>query len=130
MTTYNNLVKATCSGLIIFAKYTRCLISTLLLIITPCSWANEVKREIEFVIHAPQAKTIEILSDFNQWQNGVAPLVGPDKKGNWKIKLKLPISLNRIEYFYLIDGARRQVDTIHPVISDEFSGQNNVISIP
>lgn len=117
--------------LTVFAKETRSWCLMLLLLVMPYAVANELEvREIVFDLHAPQAKTVEIIGDFNQWQSGLTLLVGPDHNGDWKLKMKLPISVNRIEFYYLVDGSSRQVDSINPVISDEYSGHNNVISIP
>ncbi len=88
-------------------------------------------REATFTLHAPQAKSVEILGDFNQWQSGATPLAGPDEAGRWRVRLAFPAAVNRIEYIYWVDGAYRQVDPAQPVVSDGFAaGENHVLVLP
>ena len=87
-------------------------------------------REATFSLYAPQAKAVEIVGDFNQWQSGVAPLAGPDETGRWWARLTLPATLNRIEYVYWVDGTHRRTDPGQAVVPDGFSGENNVIVLP
>lgn len=87
-------------------------------------------REVTFSLYAPQAKFVEIVGDFNQWQSGMTPLAGPDVKGMWRVKLSLPAMLNRIEYVYWVDNAHRRIDPSQPVVKDGFAGENNVLILP
>ena len=97
----------------------------------PWACADETgMRVMTFTLHAPQAKSVEILGDFNQWQSGVTPLAGPDETGHWRVRLAFPAAVHRIEYIYWVDGAHRQVDPAQPVVSDGFSGENNVVVLP
>lgn len=97
------------------------------------SWACAAEtgmRETTFTLHAPRAKSVEILGDFNQWQSGATPLAGLDEAGRWRVRLAFPATVHRIEYIYWVDGAYRQVDPAQPVVSDGFSGENNVVVLP
>lgn len=87
-------------------------------------------RAMTFTLHAPQARSVEILGNFNQWQSGATPLAGPDDTGHWSVRLAFPDDVGRIEYLYWVDGAHRQVDPDQPVVSDGFSGENNVAVLP
>lgn len=87
-------------------------------------------RAVTFSLYAPHAKSVEVAGDFNQWQAEATPLVGPDEKGMWRVKVPLPANLTRIEYVYWVDGASRRVDPAQPVVQDEFSGENNVLVLP
>jgi 1,4-alpha-glucan branching enzyme len=55
----------------------------------------------EFILSAPQAKSVFIAGDFNQWNLSAHPLK-QDKKGVWKISLAL--GPGRYEYRFLVDG--------------------------
>jgi len=87
-------------------------------------------RAVTFSLYAPQAKSVEVAGDFNQWQSGATPLAGPDEKGMWRVKLTLPATLNRIEYVYWVDGASRRIDPGQLVVQDGFAGENNVLVLP
>lgn len=96
----------------------------------PWAYAEEaIAREISFDLYAPQAKSVEVFGDFNQWQSGEMPLAGPDETGMWRLKLSLPVTLTRIEYVYWVDGAR-STDPEQAVVQDGFSGKNNVRVFP
>lgn len=86
--------------------------------------------EATFSLYAPQARTVDVIGDFNRWQSGATPLAGPDIKGMWRVKLSLPAMLNRVEYIYWVDGAHRRVDPEQPVVKDGFAGENNVLILP
>ena len=104
-----------------------CLVLSLALA-TPWACAEETAtHEATFSLYAPQARSVEVVGDFNQWQSGVTPLAGPDIKGMWWIKLSLPVTLNRIEYVYWVDNAHRRIDPTQPVVQDGFAGENNVL---
>lgn len=87
-------------------------------------------REATFSLYAPQAKSVEIIGDFNQWQSGATPLAGPDETGRWRTRLAFPGTWSRIEYIYWVNNTRRQVDPEQPVVPDGFSGENNVLVLP
>ncbi|MDA8128215.1 MAG: glycogen-binding domain-containing protein [Betaproteobacteria bacterium] len=102
-----------------------------LALIAPGVGADETGvREATFSLYAPQAKSVEIIGDFNQWQRGITPLAGPDKAGWWRIRLTFPGPGSRIEYVYWVNNAYRQVDPEQPVVPDGFSGANNVLVLP
>ncbi|WP_161984200.1 glycogen-binding domain-containing protein [Sulfuriferula plumbiphila] len=96
----------------------------------PWAYAAADRHEATFSLYAPQAKSVEVIGDFNQWQSGVTLLVGPDEKGMWRAKLPLPTTLTRIEYVYWVDGAQRRIDPGQPVVQDGFFGENNVLVLP
>lgn len=87
-------------------------------------------REATFSLYAPQAKSVEIIGDFNQWQSGTTPLAGPDEAGRWRTRLTFSGTWSRIEYVYWVDNTHRQVDPEQLIVPDGFSGQNNVIVLP
>ena len=68
--------------------------------------AKKVKRDpktkkVEFSLLAPDAKSVFIAGDFNQWKLSSHPL-RQDKKGSWKISLAL--NPGQYEYRFFVDG--------------------------
>jgi 1,4-alpha-glucan branching enzyme len=56
---------------------------------------------VNFFCHAPQAKSVSIVGDFNGWQpNGHLMTRMPD--GGWTIRLELPHGHH--QYLFLVDG--------------------------
>ena len=109
----------------------RLFVAWVLVLAASCVGADETGlHEATFSLYAPQAKSVEIIGDFNQWQSGATPLTGPDKSGWWRTTLKFPGTWSRIEYIYWVDHAYRQIDSAQPIVADGFSGDNNVIVLP
>ena len=57
--------------------------------------------KIEFSLSSPQATSVFIAGDFNQWNLSAHPLK-QDRKGVWKISVAL--DPGRYEYRYLVNG--------------------------
>ena len=56
---------------------------------------------VDFFCHAPQAKSVALIGDFNEWQpNGHLMTRMPD--GGWRIRLELPHGHH--QYLFLVDG--------------------------
>lgn len=107
------------------------LMAWVLALAVPVADADETgMREVPFSLYAPQAQSVEIIGDFNQWQSGATPLTGPDETGRWRISLTFPDTWSRIEYVYWVNDTYRQLDPEQPVVPDGFSGVNNVLVLP
>jgi 1,4-alpha-glucan branching enzyme len=59
-------------------------------------------REVEFTLIAPEAKNVSIAGQFNNWDARALPMK-KDKKGAWRIKIKLP--QGACQYKYVVDGS-------------------------
>ena len=58
-------------------------------------------RAVNFICHAPQAQTVSIVGDFNQWKASANPMKQlPDRA--WAIRLDLKHGHHR--YAFLVDG--------------------------
>ncbi len=58
-------------------------------------------RAINFVCHAPQAKTVTLVGDFNQWHPATLPMRQmPDR--SWLLTVELKHGHHR--YAFLVDG--------------------------
>jgi hypothetical protein len=81
-----------------------------------------------FELHAPEARRVELLGTFNDWQAGSIVLTGPDASGHWITDVKLPAG--RHEYIFLVDGKEWVPDpkaSLHR--PDGFGRENTVITI-
>jgi 1,4-alpha-glucan branching enzyme len=58
--------------------------------------------EVEFKLYAPDAKTVSVAGQFNNWDAKSKPMK-KSKDGTWKLKMKLP--RGKCEYKYIVDGA-------------------------
>lgn len=56
---------------------------------------------VDFFCRAPQAKSVSLIGDFNQWQPLAHPMTRmPD--GGWRIRMELPHGHH--QYLFLVDG--------------------------
>jgi len=65
------------------------------------SKATEKVRKTEFSLSAPQAQSVSIAGDFNQWNPSSHPLT-MDDKGIWR--MSLPLNPGQYEYRFFVDG--------------------------
>jgi 1,4-alpha-glucan branching enzyme len=56
---------------------------------------------VDFICHAPQAKRVSLIGDFNGWQPDVHPMTRMSD-GGWVIRLELPHGHH--QYLFLVDG--------------------------
>ena len=58
-------------------------------------------RAVNFICHAPQAKSVTLVGDFNEWRPGATPMKQmPDR--SWLLTLELKHGHHR--YAFLVDG--------------------------
>jgi len=75
----------------------------------------------EFGLSAPQATSVFIAGDFNQWNLSAYPLK-QDKKGVWKIAL--PLGPGRYEYRFLVDGEWQNDPNCSSFVENRFGTLN------
>ena len=64
--------------------------------------ARQTLRAVNFICNAPQAKTVSVVGDFNQWNPAAHPMKqGPDRA--WALMVELKHGHHR--YAFLVDGA-------------------------
>jgi 1,4-alpha-glucan branching enzyme len=104
---------------------------TILLLLLGCAPkppAPQVLRDgVRFYFHAPDAKSVAIAGSFNQWDQKLHHLTGPDKNGIWTITLPLPPG--RIEYRFVIDDSEWVMDPAAPSIDDGLDGKNSFVIV-
>jgi 1,4-alpha-glucan branching enzyme len=84
------------------------------------------QQEVEFTIHAPEAKKVCIAGKFNAWNTSSTPMK-KGKDGTWKTKLKL--APGQYEYKYFADGAWAADQSCAELVPNQFGTNNCVISV-
>ena len=90
----------------------------------------DISVEITFRFHAPDARRVEVLGDFNAWLPGSNFLHGPNQQGMWQAVVGMPSGTRRVEYVYLVNGQQRLLGPAQPVVPDDFGGVNNIWLAP
>ena len=83
---------------------------------------EKVKRT-EFSISAPQAKSVYIAGDFNQWNPSSHPL-RIDDKGIWRISIAL--NPGQYEYRFLVDGELQNDPNCSSFVENPFGTSNSL----
>ena len=80
---------------------------------------------VHFALHAPGARTVELLGDFTGWETGRIRLRGPDGSGHWTADVDLPAG--RHEYIFLVDGRQWITDPGADVRRPDGFGRENAV---
>ena len=87
----------------------------------------------EFLMYAPEAKTVSVAGTFNDWRVDANPLT-PDPDGTWRTFLTL--APGRYEYKYIIDGkwcsepgSDGMYDGRGGCVCNEFGTMNRVLEV-
>jgi 1,4-alpha-glucan branching enzyme len=84
------------------------------------------EKQVEFIFHAPEAKSVYLAGEFNNWDIQSIPM----KKGNtkdWKTTINL--SSGRYEYKYFVDGTWAENIPDVEKVPNDFGTQNFVIHV-
>ncbi len=81
----------------------------------------------KFVLHAPYARRVAVIGDFNHWDANNDILEGPDEQGVWSKVILLPAG--RYEYLFLIDEKTWAPDPSTLFSDDGLGGTNSVIFV-
>ena len=82
-----------------------------------------VEKTVEFTFNAPEAKEVFLAGEFNHWDTRSLPMK-KDKKGVWKIKIKL--TPGRYEYKFFADNVWVESLPGAELSSNPFGSQNFV----
>ena len=82
---------------------------------------------VQFVLVAPDAKSVSLVGDFNDWNAKATPL--SSASGNlWTVQL--PLTPGRYNYIFMVDGARMVPDPSAPRAPvDEFGQATSVVTV-
>jgi hypothetical protein len=82
---------------------------------------------VRFVFVDPQARSVEIVGDFNEWTKGANLLQRSAAPGVWSVSV--PLSPGRHEYAFIINGSRWVADPLALKSSDDFGTESSVIRV-
>ncbi|MCK5534288.1 isoamylase early set domain-containing protein [bacterium] len=85
-----------------------------------------LENNINFTLKMPEAQTVYLVGDFNDWDINAYKLVR--QNGSWKIKLNLP--QGRYQYVFVIDGNKWIPDPeAKEYIDNGYGGKNSILDI-
>lgn len=88
--------------------------------------AKNASRLVPFSIFAPQAKSVYLTGDFNNWDESSMPMVRqPD--GAWKLDVEL--THGHHHYLFIVDGKPVLDPRAHGIARDESGQKVSVIAV-
>jgi chromosome partitioning protein len=83
--------------------------------------------KVRFAVLYPNAETVQLAGEFNNWQPEKTPLLQSSDNGRWNIELEL--NEGTYQYRYVVDG-RWQPDPYNSeAVQNEFGEQNSVLQV-
>jgi len=87
--------------------------------------ATKKSKDVGFSLLAPQAQSVFLAGNFNQWNLSSHPL-SPSNEGIWRISI--PLSPGRYEYRFYVDGKWQNDPGCSSVVENPF-GTSNCLKI-
>lgn len=87
----------------------------------------EAPRLTQFVLVAPEAASVSLVGDFNEWDLAATPLVRAEGNGVWSVVV--PLRPGRYRYAFVVNGAIWRGDPEAPAQENEFGQPNSVLTI-
>ena len=89
---------------------------------------TQTVRVVQFVLRAPDAASVSLVGDFNEWDPRATPLHAVSRDGTWSVSL--PLAPGRHVYAFVIDGQEWRPDPDAPAApGDDFGVPNSVITV-
>lgn len=83
---------------------------------------------VPFVVYAPDARSVALVGDFNDWDTAATPLRPTGSEGAWVVTV--PLLPGRYRYAFVIDGTRWLADPGAPrAPDDDFGTPNSVLTV-
>lgn len=83
---------------------------------------------VQFMLVAPNASTVSVVGDFNDWDPMATPLREASGAGVWTITV--PLSAGRHQYVFMVNGNRWTPDPAAPLaVEDSYGMPNSVITV-
>lgn len=99
-----------------------------LLVARPWSHVASGQNAFQFVLVAPQASSVALVGDFNDWDPARAPMQTAHGAGVWATVVQLPPG--RYRYAFLVNGVEWRADPAAPKsIDDEFGPPSSVVTV-
>lgn len=91
------------------------------------SGAADGRVYVQFLIAAPEARSVALAGDFNEWSPSIE-LSDPDRDGVWSARVALDAGVH--EYMFVIDGTEWQPDpNALSYTADGFGRRNSVVAV-
>jgi hypothetical protein len=81
---------------------------------------------VQFVLLAPDAKSVSIAGDFNAWDPNATPLAR-DGGGVWSVMV--PLTRGAFSYSFVVDGHEWRADPVAPAATDDFGRPSSVVLV-
>lgn len=81
----------------------------------------------QFIIMVPEAQSVSLVGDFNDWDADRTPMERVSDDGAWSVIL--PLRPGRYQFQYEIDGDRRMSDPSRAQTPSEFGSPNSILVI-
>jgi len=83
---------------------------------------------VQFVLFLPDARTVTVVGDFNDWDPAATPLTASRPGGMWVVSV--PLTPGRHHYAFVVNGTRWIADPAAPPARDEdFGSPNSVVTV-
>jgi len=90
--------------------------------------SDGARQVVQFHLVAPDANSVVLVGDFNDWELGATPLRRSGRPGVWTVDVSLAPGL--VKYAFVIDGNRWVTDPYAAAtISDEFGGSASYLRV-
>jgi 1,4-alpha-glucan branching enzyme len=85
-------------------------------------------RAINFICNAPQAQSVNLVGDFNDWSPSADPM--SDENSDGEFTLFYPLGVGTYAYKFLVDGKNWVSDPANPSTEpDGFNGRNSIVKV-
>lgn len=81
----------------------------------------------QFVLVAPDARSVSLVGDFNDWSESATRLTRQAGDGVWWVTVALPPG--RYRYAFVVDGTAWRSDPAAPAAEDDFGRPNSVVTV-
>ena len=82
---------------------------------------------MQFVLVAPNAHSVALVGDFNDWNVSATQLSRQSGDGVWWVTV--PLQPGRYRYAFVVDGTLWRPDPNAPSADDEFGRRNSVVTV-
>jgi len=103
------------------------VLAAVLIVARPWSWNRASKTDVlQFVLVAPQAASVTLVGDFNDWDPARSPM--QTAHGVWATVVRL--APGRYRYAFLVNGVEWRADPSAPAAKDdEFGTPSSVVTV-
>ena len=82
---------------------------------------------VTFRFRRPEAQSVVLLGDFNNWNESAHPMAFHAPTGEWN--LAIPLKPGRYEYKFLVDGMDWWNDPNAPTVPNVWGSENSYIDV-